>query len=320
MTSVINVEKKCMHCGEKTSFDVVVSKSEFGPQDLDTRPIGSARENLNFEIERCPKCNYTAPDIAEAVPFDEGVLSSERFVEVKNSSYSYLAKNYILGSIIKESISDFKEAGILMLKACWVLDDHEIDATEERLLAADLFRKGELDQTTKLIVIDLYRRAEEFDLATELLETEEPHTLDGGLKDAYDFERMLIEQCDSDSHNINEYGEKEPGGFEDFDQYDSIDEVARKLFDPECDEYLILRLRGQATNFMQVGVISVLINGTDRVFTLLQPEGEEGTYIYELFFTDGEILSSMIMVTDDSIIDMVFTEYNRLVEETQKDS
>lgn len=326
MTNVVSVLKKCMHCGCETSFDVMEDVTEYGPPDLDTRPSETKRSTINFGVQRCPNCHYASDDISQLVPFDDGILKSERYLEIHNSSYPYNARSYMMASLIKESVEDYEKAAYFMLNACWVLDDNNIDSYEERLEAASLYLKGDLDQTTKLIVIDLYRRAESFDDAKELLDSEDISELPGGLKDCYDFERILIDKGDSDCHNFNEYSifaEEVTEIQSDFGQIgyeadtDTIDEISRKLFDEDNQEPIYLPYLGDSVPFTVIGVIPVETEDGNRLFTLLQSDRieENSALIFELFLKGDGSLQEMRPVYDGDTIDIVFDIYTKLVEE-----
>jgi len=169
MTTINRLVKKCMHCGALNRCDEITSTSSYGLPDLDTRPASLKRDTIKFGIERCKNCNYSSNNIEEKIEFDENILESDNYKKVLNSNYPELAKSYILASIIKESIDDYVNAAIFMLNACWVLDDNKIDAKKSRLIAAKLFEKIDDEEVTRLIIIDLYRRAEEFDKAREII-------------------------------------------------------------------------------------------------------------------------------------------------------
>ena len=241
MTTLQKEIKKCAHCGCENEFDVVCSTSTFGPSDLDTRPAPLARYNILYGVQRCKKCNYCNENIEEKVDFDEAILTSKNYLKVINSNYPELAKNYMLASIIMESVMRYGDAGIFMLQACWVLDDEGLDAKKTRIVAAKLLEKEFVMDAYRLIAIDLYRRAEEFEAAKILINKSKFFIEDVYMKKVLKCEEVLVDIFDSECHDCSEIekfiGESE---LEEKLKADTPEEVLRKLFDEESTESLYL--------------------------------------------------------------------------------
>ena len=70
MANITSVVKKCCNCGCESSFDLFIDDTEYGPRDLDFRPAPTKRAEIDFVIERCPKCNYVSKDIEKPIDFD----------------------------------------------------------------------------------------------------------------------------------------------------------------------------------------------------------------------------------------------------------
>ena len=156
MTTLFKEIKKCMHCGCEKEYNVMGSTSSFGAPDLDTRPAPLARNTLEYGIQRCPKCNYSNNDIEKKIDFDDSILKGDKYIEILNSKIPEVAKSYLLAALLKESINDYNLASRFMLNACWVFDDHNIDCKKYRIQCAKLFEKLKLNDTYRLIIIDLY--------------------------------------------------------------------------------------------------------------------------------------------------------------------
>ncbi len=318
MTTVHQILRKCVHCGTVNSYDVVGSTITFDMPDLDTRPAPLKRDTIKFGIERCKNCNYSSNNIEEKIEFDENILESDNYKKVLNSNYPELAKSYILASMIKESIDDYVNAAIFMLNACWVLDDNKIDAKKSRLIAAKLFEKIDGEEVTRLIIIDLYRRAEEFDKAREIIKKSYGLIKDDFNKKVLKCEEVLVDIYDSECHPCSEIdkfiGES---GIEE-EKADSMEEVERKLFSENSKENIRLYSnKGVLATFEQVALIPLELNGEKNIYAILHPidsivEDDEAL-VFQLI--GEEHLDELSLISDDDIIDKVFNEYYRLVEE-----
>lgn len=322
MTTVHEIEKKCMHCGSVHRFDVLASTSSFGRPDLDTRPAPLARQAIQFEIERCPNCNYASDDIEEKIDFDDSLLTSDNYLKVLKSDYPELAKSYILASMIQESIENYAKAALFMLKVCWVLDDNKLDAKKPRLIAVKLFEKIEGEES-KLIIIDLYRRAEEFEKARFMINKSKEIIEDNYLKEILKCQEVLVDLFDSECHSCSEIdnfiGES---GLEEKPGADSPEEMERKLFEEDCDEPIRLyNSLGEIISFSQVAIIPIEHGEKKNIYAILQPldielEDEDEALVFSLVGDDK--LEGLELVTDDSIVDEVFDEYYRLIEDSQE--
>ena len=318
MTTLRKEIRKCIHCGCETEFVLVTSTNSFGACDLDSRPAPMARETIAYGIQRCPKCNYANTNISVETLFNPEILESEIFLKVLNSDYPELAKSYMLGSIISESIEEYDEAAYDMLNASWVLDDNNIDARKTRKVAAKLFEKIHPNAEKYIILIDLYRRAEDFDMAKKWLATAKQYTTDKYLKKLLFLEEQLIDTYDSECHNCDDYNNYKELGFDDELKIDSFEEIERKLFDENSDETIILNFRGEPTEFSQIGVFHANIDGKERLFAMLScPEIDEETgFVFEII--GMKKIEDFVFVNDDYTNEKVFEVYYKLLEENNK--
>lgn len=108
---------------------------------------------------------------------------------------------------------------------------------------------------------------------------------------------------------------------EDFDKVaDTIDEIQRKLFDEESDEVIYVDIHGIVIGMNQIAVLNATIENQEKTFAILQPENfdDDGALVFEMI--GDENLDDFVFVTDDSIVEKVFDEYYKLVEEHRKNS
>lgn len=309
------IVKRCANCGYQNEVDFMEPGEESGLRDLDTRPEAPKRYEIRFGVHRCEKCGYASRDISTPINFDTNILQSQEYQDLLHSNnYSYLAKTYMLASMIQESINNYEAAAELMLNAAWMRDDKGVDAQEIRLEAARLYKLCPPTDKVKRILVDLYRRAEEFDEAEELLNEYKDTVQDKVVKQVLDFEAKLIEEYDSDCHSCSEMATADAIDYLGIGA-DTIREIERKLYDENSNESLYLEYEGKVSKFDQVALIQLQIDGDTRLFTILSSEevlGEGGVIVYELI--GNGILESLSYIDDSAIVDKVIAEYYRLLE------
>ena len=308
------IVKKCAVCGFENEVDYMEPVEELGLRDLDTRPASPKRQEIRFGVHRCEKCGYASRDISLPIDFDPSILKSEKYLEVLHSNYSYLTKTYILASMIKESIKNYKEAAELMLNAVWMRDDKGLDSEDLRFEAARLYKECPLTDKVKRILVDLYRRAEDFEEAENLCNEYKDTVTDIVDKQVLEFEAKLIEDYDSDCHSLEEMDSNSWLDYLDVSA-DPISEIERKLYDENSNESLFLIYDGKVTKFDQVALIQLEIENVNRLFTILSNEevlGEGGAIVYELI--GNSHLERLAFVEDDAVCDMVIQEYYKLLE------
>ncbi len=319
MTTLHSTTKKCINCGYMNRYQVVGSTIALDSPDLDTRPAPLQRETIEYGVERCSNCNYASGDIEEKIKFDANILKSEQYIKVLKSSYPELAKSYMLASIIKESVNDYIAAGMLMLNACWVLDDNKIDAKRTRIVTAKLFEKSELNETIRMIMIDLYRRAEDFLKAKELIKETYNYIEDGLHKRILLCEEKLVNNADSSCHSCSEIGTI-IGETMVEEEADSLEAVKRKLFDENSTEPIRLYGMNGLVTLKQIAIIPLTINEKQIIYAILQPVDDDiqddEALVFEL--VGGEEIEEIKLVTNGDISNEVFEEYYRLIEENNK--
>ena len=313
MTTLRKEIRRCINCGCETEFTLVSSTNSFGPCDLDFRPAPMERETIEYHVQRCPNCNYANSNISVETGFNPELLQSETYLKVLNSNYPELAKSYMLASIISDSIDESLEAALYMINACWVLDDNKIDARKTRKVAAKLFEKANVYSEGYLIIIDLYRRAEDFDSARQWLEKANKYTKDKQLKKLFHLEEQLIDTFDSECHNCDDYKFYQEVPIDSGLKLDSYDEITRKLVDENSTEPVIISYKGIPTEFEQVGVFTINIDGVDRIFALLECPmiDQDSGFVFEIIGEDK--MEDFRYVSDYDIIDKVFDAYNELL-------
>ena len=315
MTTLHSTTKKCINCGCMNRYQVVGSTIALDSPDLDTRPAPLQRETIEYGVERCSNCNYASSDIEEKIKFDANILKSEQYIKILKSSYPELAKSYMLASVIKDSINDYISSAMLMLNACWVLDDNKVDAKKTRIVTAKLFEKTELDETIRMIMIDLYRRAEDFSKAKELIKETYDFIEDGLHKRILMCEEKLVDNKDSSCHTCSEISDIIGEDITE-EEADSLEEVKRKLFDENSNEPIRLYGMNGLVTFQQIAIIPLIKKKKQTIYAILQPEDDDipddEALVFEI--VGGDEIEELKLVTDDDVTNKVFEEYYRLIE------
>lgn len=307
MANVTRVIKKCINCGCENDFDLFVDTEEYGLPDLDSRPSMPRRGEIDFLIQRCPNCNYASIDIEKEKDFDKEILNSDEYINLMNSNYPYVARSYMLAALIDESIKNYKEAGLNMLRACWVLDDNNLDSEEEREKAANLLVQADLDEKEKAMVVDIYRRASFYDEAKELISN--INSSDELINSLLEIEKKLMEACDNECHNCSEFAESAS------DEPDTIEEIEAKIFG-DTESQLTMLYDGLPLKFDVIATLEVQIDNQGRWFTILHSELQQDNeaFVYELEINGEGRLQGLDICSDEEIINQVFDEYYKLVE------
>ena len=195
------------------------STSTFGPPDLDLRPNGPARWALQFQIQRCPRCGYCAPRIAERTPKAGRTVASLVYRDVlENARMPSLARSFFCAALVAEAAELRERAAWHFVDAAWACDDS--GATEQaricRQRAAEMFVSALAwgDVATENPVVrgvqaDLLRRAGRHDEALAACAAAEAALDPDDAGDAQTgivlgFIRELVESGDDDVHSAAE--------------------------------------------------------------------------------------------------------------------
>ena len=216
MTTVFLQEKHCYVCGAGSRYPEIGSGfSNAGTKDLDTRPSQVQRSSVYMWIQRCLSCGYCAPDISRGSEgIGEMVYSDEYRRQLIDRAYPETANSYLCRSMIMEKAGETADAGRAILFAAWVCDDngYKEKARECRRRAAAIIEKvgkrGERcthdKETDAVLMVDLLRRAGDFDRAAQLCKEElsKEHTEETVA--LLEFEEDLIEDRDASCHATSE--------------------------------------------------------------------------------------------------------------------
>ena len=214
MTTISTEERRCALCGKLSPQALVLDANREGSADLDLRPPPEQRETIAHWVQECPHCGYCAPAIDEVTEGAEEALASPAYRALRTESRgSTLVVRLLCASTMLEHAHRLLEATETALWAAWAADDAgELeDAKRARRRTLDLLdelhRRGEHyledPNAETLVMIDVARRAGEFEraegLLEELAEVDDPRF--GAL---VVFQRERIRARDTERHTIAE--------------------------------------------------------------------------------------------------------------------
>ncbi|MCA2774951.1 MAG: hypothetical protein IM602_10275 [Cytophagales bacterium] len=184
-----------------------------GPEELDSRPSEDYSHVVSIVI--CPNCGYCNDTIEKAPKNLESILKSEEYkTQFNNNQFTSIANAFLCKALIKEQCFEFEEAAWAVIHAAWCCDDSELYNQSKycRNRAVDLIFVATLISNLKLttkselniIMIDLLRRAEQFEKAKKLCNAVlNVKAMDVNLNVLL-FQDNLINQKDTKKYNIDD--------------------------------------------------------------------------------------------------------------------
>jgi len=206
MTDYDERKLKCYCCGKLSKHWELMSSNSSGSRDLDQRPSGMFRSTIGSWLQECPYCGYVAPSI------DKGDARARSFVDTPEFQAASLdplaepASRRFLVRAAEDAVNGDRRAAFLnTLRAAWVADDsgRTSDATALRLKAAghlDGVRVTSID--TRLLLLDVLRRAASWEAAKALAAELAAEELESPFADIVAFHRGKIEARDSGRYTI----------------------------------------------------------------------------------------------------------------------
>ena len=211
MTTLFRETVTCAGCQKSSEHDGVSSTNAFGSPDLDLRPPEMQRSTIRFWLRQCPHCGYVAPDLSRAAGDMSVVKSAAYRAILQDTHFPELARRFLAhATLVAASPNSAAQA---RLHAAWVCDDmrQSTQAAECRKLAAESFgamkpfEDSEQGVTTGAILVDVLRRAGEFDQAAAecdaLLQCKRAA---GPLRQVLEFQRRLAVKQDASAHRVDE--------------------------------------------------------------------------------------------------------------------
>ena len=178
MSMVAFIPKKCAVCGnENEDVQEVIDAVPFGPMDLDTRPAENLRSALPYLIQQCSFCGYCNSDISEEIIDDRSLLETEEYKSIiDDEELPDAARKYLASAHLLHKTGNLHRSAIESLHAAWVFDDlGDSNSAISARLGAVISLRAQLqecyDENLAVILLDILRRAEQFDLCIMISES-----------------------------------------------------------------------------------------------------------------------------------------------------
>lgn len=167
-----------------------------------------ARSAIMSMLQVCPECGYAASDISDDVDNPEAVKSLlASFPKSETMSDDY----YKAGEIARQVSNNHGDAFVYYLRAAWGADDEGNAKKVKEIRNLALKEKKILLQSTEspsvedfLQASDIARRAEQFDVATDLIAELDGKEMEPFIRNLVAFEKELIKQKDTSCHSVSE--------------------------------------------------------------------------------------------------------------------
>lgn len=178
MTRLQPIQQICGHCGALWQGVALLSTNGIG-SDLDTRPLGMARETLHYQVQRCSACGYCAANLSQA-PSTAALQCLDKpdyLAQLNDPAYPRLANAFLCQALLHQTEGQPGATLTALLSAAWVCDDAEAGeaARQCRRRAIALLSDQDLPDSEffpapasdyagqrDLLLSDLLRRAERF--------------------------------------------------------------------------------------------------------------------------------------------------------------
>ncbi len=204
MSLPISIKITCANCQHEDDYIDWASTHSFGSPDLDTRPPADYRSALNqMLVKKCNNCGYCNTKIDECLENINEIVKSVAYQnQLKNIQFPEKANQFLCKSIVLEKTLDLENAAWASLHAAWNCDDNEkyVQSKYCRIRAIELFSIAKATTTLNfkkdgdfsVLLVDLYRRTEQFDIASKICEIRLTKEKDELLKQILMFQQSLI--------------------------------------------------------------------------------------------------------------------------------
>lgn len=180
MTMLGRQKFTCANCHHEDDYMTWASTNSFGSPDLDTRPAGDYRFALNMLlVKKCKNCGYCNDKLDKPFENLNGIIQSDEYQsQLANECFPEKANEFLCKSILLEKNNELYKAAWASLHAAWSCDDSENHKQSKycRKRAISLLnqysysvteKQKQENDTIETLLVDLYRRIGEFDLATK---------------------------------------------------------------------------------------------------------------------------------------------------------
>jgi hypothetical protein len=142
-----------------------MSSNSFGSRDLDQRPPEMMRSTMASWLQECPFCGYVATDIGKIDETARGFVRTPAFQALcADPAPDPVTRRFLVRAAIDAHGGDMESAFTQTLSAAWVADDsgRSSEATALRLRAAAYAAAKAASLDTRMVLLDVLRRAEDW--------------------------------------------------------------------------------------------------------------------------------------------------------------
>jgi len=218
MTLPFESKETCAVCGAASEQTQLLSTSVFGASDLDGRPPEMLRSTMEWWVQRCPRCGYCAPRIAEASAEAGAVVRSEAYRRrLADPLMPDLARSFVCAATIAEADGGRGSRAVLdaLLRAAWSCDDSgDADAAGRCRLHATFALEAVREAGGSYIdddsggddalLADLYRRVGRFEKAAEAARAGLQRADSAFFRELLKLQLRLVAERDADAHTCEE--------------------------------------------------------------------------------------------------------------------
>lgn len=182
----------CAVCGAVVRPEFKAPAPELAP-DLDFRPGEPARSTLRRWVAECSGCGSAAPNLSAIGDADIQVVRSDPEYAALRAQAPAFARGFLLWALLCQRRGDVWAAAEALLQAAWAADDAEEAewAVAWRQQTASVWPESTAIQP-RLCLVDIYRRAGDFENATAVAETLTHDALDENSAAILSFQQRLI--------------------------------------------------------------------------------------------------------------------------------
>lgn len=171
MTTYDTRKPRCHCCSKASKQSVLMSSNSFGSRDLDQRPPEMMRSTMASWLQECRFCGYVATDIGKDDAAARAFVGTPAFQALcADPSPDPVTRRFLARAALDAHGGDAESAFTHTLAAAWVADDSGrlSDATALRLKAAAHVAGKAASLDTRLVLLDVLRRASDWSVAETL--------------------------------------------------------------------------------------------------------------------------------------------------------
>lgn len=205
MTTYDTQTLRCYCCGRTSEHSVLMSTNSFGSRDLDQRPPQMMRSTMASWLQECPSCGYVAADIKTGDAKVQSFVGTPAFQALcAASSPDPAVRRFMVRAVIETHNGDMESAFTHTLSAAWIADDRgrSSEAAALRLRAAAYIEGTAASLDTRLVLLDVLRRASNWEAAEALVDQLAAAKLEDPYAAIVSFHRSKIERRDSCCYTI----------------------------------------------------------------------------------------------------------------------